>query len=249
MIDNYCERTDASFWSEPVNALTNLSFIIAGLLAISLLRKSNTPSTQLWLLAYMMLLIGVGSFLFHTFASPLTALADGLPIYAFQLTFLWCYPRFALGLGRWQTGGIVGLFVAATAVSSRIPFDLNESQRYIPTILVLGLFAFFAARRALTGAHLLAIAALIFAVSLMARTVDELWCINWPLGTHFIWHTLNGLVLYLSWLSLYRARRSFNAKTGDEHDYQNFAPLDQHACRGLSPDDGRLRPVRTNQRT
>lgn len=100
MIDNYCERTDASFWSEPINAVTNQSFIIAGLVAISLLRKTSAPPLYLWLLAGMMLLIGIGSFLFHTFATPLTALADALPIYAFQLTFLWCYPRFALGVGR-----------------------------------------------------------------------------------------------------------------------------------------------------
>jgi len=203
MIDNYCERTDASFWSEPINALTNLSFIIAGLVAISLLRKTSAPPLYLGLLAGMMLLIGIGSFLFHTFATPLTALADALPIYAFQLTFLWCYPRFALGLGRWQAGGAIGLYLAATVASSRIPIDLNSSENYIPAILMLGLFAVLAARRVLAGAHLLTAAAFIFAVSLTARTVDEWWCVSWPLGTHFIWHTLNGLVVYLSWLSLH----------------------------------------------
>lgn len=204
MIDNYCERTDASFWSEPINAVTNLSFIIAGLVAISLLRKTSAPPLYLWLLAGMMLLIGIGSFLFHTFATPLTALADALPIYAFQLTFLWCYPRFALGLGRWQAGGVIGLYLAATVASSRIPIDLNSSENYIPAILMLGFFAVLAARRALTGAHLLTVAAFIFAVSLTARTVDEWWCVSWPLGTHFIWHALNGLVVYLSWLSLWK---------------------------------------------
>ena len=63
MIDNYCERTDASFWSEPVNALTNLSFIVAGLVAISLLRKTNAPPVYLWILAGMMLLIGIGMYI------------------------------------------------------------------------------------------------------------------------------------------------------------------------------------------
>jgi len=27
--DGYCERTDLTYWSEPVNAVTNLAFIIA----------------------------------------------------------------------------------------------------------------------------------------------------------------------------------------------------------------------------
>ena len=29
--DLYCERTGVEFWSEPVNALTNLAFVVAGL--------------------------------------------------------------------------------------------------------------------------------------------------------------------------------------------------------------------------
>ena len=28
-IDNYCERTDASLWAEPLNAFSNLAFIVA----------------------------------------------------------------------------------------------------------------------------------------------------------------------------------------------------------------------------
>ncbi|MCH2417867.1 MAG: hypothetical protein MK222_03920, partial [Candidatus Poseidoniia archaeon] len=28
-IDNYCERTDASLWAEPLNAFSNLAFIAA----------------------------------------------------------------------------------------------------------------------------------------------------------------------------------------------------------------------------
>ena len=30
-IDAYCERTDASYWSEPVNAVTNAAFLIGRL--------------------------------------------------------------------------------------------------------------------------------------------------------------------------------------------------------------------------
>ncbi len=30
-VDIYCERTSAAFWAEPVNALSNLSFIAAAL--------------------------------------------------------------------------------------------------------------------------------------------------------------------------------------------------------------------------
>ncbi|HJP39589.1 MAG: ceramidase domain-containing protein [Gammaproteobacteria bacterium] len=208
MIDNYCERVDASFWSEPVNALTNLSFIVAGLVAISLLRKNRASPMYLWVLAGLMILIGIGSFLFHTFATPLTALADGLPIYAFQLMFLWCFPRFVLRINYWQVCGVIGLFLVTMVVSSRIPVELNGSENYVPAVLMLGIFAVFAARRALIGTRWLVVAAVVFAVSLTARTVDEWWCVSWPLGTHFIWHILNGIVVYLSWLSLFFGQRA-----------------------------------------
>jgi hypothetical protein len=32
-VDLYCERTDPSFWAEPINALSNLSFLLAAWLA------------------------------------------------------------------------------------------------------------------------------------------------------------------------------------------------------------------------
>ena len=208
MIDNYCERTDPGFWSEPVNALTNLAFIFAGLLAISLLRKSSSSPVYMWVLAGLMILIGIGSFLFHTFATSLTALADALPIYAFQLAFLWCYPRFALKFEQWQVAGLFGLYLAATVASAQIPASLNGSEVYFPAVLIMGLGVALAARLERPGWPLLMIGTALFAVALTARTVDEWLCADWPLGTHFIWHTLNGIVLYLCWLSLDRGRRS-----------------------------------------
>ena len=37
-IDGYCERIDASFWSEPLNAVTNVIFLIT---AIWVLRRDG----------------------------------------------------------------------------------------------------------------------------------------------------------------------------------------------------------------
>jgi hypothetical protein len=34
-------------------------------------------------------------------------------------------------------------------------------------------------------------------VSLVFRSIDQAVCASFPLGTHFLWHCLNGLVLYL----------------------------------------------------
>jgi hypothetical protein len=69
-IDIYCERLDGTFWAEPINALTNGAFIIASILAVRLAMRVNTggtPPADTLFLSVMIGVIGVGSFLFHTF--------------------------------------------------------------------------------------------------------------------------------------------------------------------------------------
>lgn len=82
----YCERIDASFWAEPVNALTNLAFVIAAVvIANALVRDGQAvrKAWDLWLLAGLIAAIGVGSFLWHTLATPWSGLADVIPILLF----------------------------------------------------------------------------------------------------------------------------------------------------------------------
>ena len=76
-IDIYCERIDASFWSEPVNAITNGAFLVAAVLLALRLRGSDDRAA--WLLTGLVAAIGIGSFLFHTFATGWAAAAGISP--------------------------------------------------------------------------------------------------------------------------------------------------------------------------
>ena len=49
---------------------------------------------------------------------------------------------------------------------------------------------------------LLLAAAGVFTVSLFLRTIDAAACERFAHGTHFFWHLLNGVVLYLAARSL-----------------------------------------------
>ena len=53
MIDNYCERIDPAFWSEPVNALTNLSFLLVAAIMLYRVRGQGMPLAVAlcWILA------------------------------------------------------------------------------------------------------------------------------------------------------------------------------------------------------
>ena len=119
-INAYCERTDPTYWSEPVNAVTNLAFMIA---AVLMWRRSFGAGR---VLAAVLFLIGIGSWLFHTHATAWAAMADTLPIMVFALSrvFLanrdfWGWPVWASALGA---AAYVPYSAALTPVFEALPF-------------------------------------------------------------------------------------------------------------------------------
>lgn len=195
-VDLYCERTDPSFWAEPVNALSNVSFLVAAALAWRQ-RPRGPEGWPVALLAAATGLIGLGSFAFHTLATRGAALADTLPIALFVYGyFLWALRRL-FGLGWPSALVLVAVFAgSAQAFTGMVPRSmLNGSHAYLPALAMLAAVAWLQ-QGGMQGRLLLAAAAML-AVSLTLRTVDLRVCDVFPLGTHFLWHALNGVVLYL----------------------------------------------------
>src|SRR6185369_8022033 len=113
-VDLYCERTSAEFWAEPVNALTNLSFIVAALAIVWLMRRKGArASLPSLFLTINLVVIGLGSFLFHTLANRLMMLADLLPIFIYQIAFLAFYARYVAGCRMPTVAGLLLLFLLA----------------------------------------------------------------------------------------------------------------------------------------
>jgi ceramidase len=200
-IDLYCERTDPGFWAEPANALTNAAFLIAA--AIVWRHAAGAPPAQARdarLLAALIGLIGLGSFLFHTLATVWAAWLDQGAIALYIYVFLWLFLARVAGLSWWAALGGLGVFaVASRALTAPFPpGSLNGSYAYLPALLALGVLAADARRRRRPGAARLAAAAGVFAVSIVLRSVDHTLCESWPLGTHFGWHCLNAVVLGLT---------------------------------------------------
>jgi hypothetical protein len=198
-LDNYCERTGPEFWSEPLNAATNLSFIIAGIIDLVLCRRARADQFA-WLLSVWVIVIGVGSGLFHTFANQLTLLADVLPILAFILLFTWYTLRRFLGLPAMGSLGIlVAFFVVTYGLVALAPDRLhtltNGTLGYLPAFLGMLFFGGWLAMRGHPATRYVLAAAGVFLVSATFRSVDAAVCETLPVGTHFLWHTLNGVVL------------------------------------------------------
>ncbi|HEV7438737.1 MAG TPA: hypothetical protein VGN94_03795 [Methylobacterium sp.] len=216
----YCERHDAAFWGEPLNAVSNGAFLLAGLAAGLRERRGAVRDPAARALAALVLVVGLGSFLFHTLAVRWAMLADVIPIAIFINAYFFLAMRRFLDLGgagalaatiafAGFAAGLSPLIDAATGLSSaRLS---NGSVDYLPAALALSgvagallippkicappkTFPLISARRA-AGRSLLGIAGL-FLASLACRTLDQALCAGLPTGTHFLWHALNAGVLY-----------------------------------------------------
>jgi len=195
-IDAYCERLEPGLWAEPLNAVTNLAFIVAAMICWAKLGRPAPPLGPA--LAAILAAIGVGSGLFHTFANGLTALLDVLAIAAFIFVFTYAVNRHVLGWsGAWSWGSMLilppYLALGATAFAA-LPF-FNISAAYWPVaslILIYGL-VLRPNRPAFSRGLLIGVAILCLSITL--RSVDLTLCAQIPFGTHFLWHILNAIML------------------------------------------------------
>ncbi len=211
----YCERgTNPGFWAEPLNAVSNAAFLIAALMAAmewqrfrhDLAGAPRRSGTELALVA-LVAVIGAGSFLFHTYATPWAMLADVIPISLFMFAYLAYALRRFVGLGWLAMAAGLAMFAAVSGYAETFECGgkpcLNGSVGYLPAfgaLLLIGLW--LSATRHAAAPCVLAGAGL-FAVSLTFRTLDRTICPQTALltgrvlGTHFIWHMLNATLLYV----------------------------------------------------
>lgn len=142
-------------------------------------------------------MIGVGSFLFHTFATGWALAADVIPIIVFILAYLFLAVRHYLGAPLWASVLIAFAYIPVSALVVPV-FEpiIGSSAGYAPAwmaIFIVGLLMLGRDRQVAIG---LIITAGVFLASIIFRTIDGPICAHAPIGTHFIWHIFNGIVLY-----------------------------------------------------
>lgn len=212
-VNNYCERIDASYWSEPLNAISNASFLIAALICWRLIGAQRDAGARL--LTVLLAIIGVGSWLFHTHAQVWAALADVIPIQLFILTYIYFATVRFFALPVWAGALAVVLFLPCAAALARgieaVAGPMNGSVGYAPVPILIAVYAAALRVRAPRTARGLAIGAGILVTSLVFRTIDEAVCPALPIGTHFLWHILNGIML--GWMILVLLRHGQGAPT------------------------------------
>jgi len=202
MIDLYCERAGPGLWAEPLNATTNLAFFVAAWAAWSLARRAHVLSTGTWVLLALVVTVGIGSSLFHTFATTWARVLDIVPILLFQLSYVWLYGRRVIKLGGASAAGLLAVFVVAAYAGRQFPQTLNGSLIYAPAVLVIAWLGVYHYCTQTAARHSLLAAAAVFLVGVFFRTIDSAVCPAFPVGTHFLWHLLIPVALYLLMRSL-----------------------------------------------
>jgi hypothetical protein len=211
-IDLYCERTAPGLFNEPFNAASNLAFFAAAIIATRGARRDPQARGDafLWVLIALVAVIGAGSTAFHMFANRWSLIADVAPITAFIYGFFLYAMRRFVGLSwLWSIAATVLFFAASFGFASAVPADaLNGSVSYLPAFIgLVGLGAYLFAQKFPAGRWLIAAAA-VFLMSLTFRTIDLMVCTCLPSGTHWAWHGLNAVVLFLALTSAIRFGRS-----------------------------------------
>ena len=197
VFDEYCERVGFDLLAEPINALSNLAFLVSAWAAWRLAKRTGTHPTGVKVLIALAGSTAIGSMLWHTFANTWALYLDVLPIGAFMVGFLWLYVRNVMGKSVGFAAGCIGAFFVSAVLVQPIGDDIHGAPSYLPgllLVLVLGLY--HAIENKPERFTLLAAAGTYFA-ALFFRTIDNELCHYMTIGTHWIWHMLIALVTYL----------------------------------------------------
>ena len=205
-IDLYCERQNILFWSEPINALTNFFFIVFGLYLF--FKTFNDKFSRV--LSLELVMIGVFSFLFHTFANLLTAIMDTFSILIFGFTYLFGANFWFLNLSITKSISGILIFVPysmlVTFFLQQFLGSMNGSAFYYSYVfLFLGYSIYLRKKNPYVSKNLF-ICFFMLLISVILRSIDYKFCSNLSLGTHFLWHILNSIVLGVSIITLYNKK-------------------------------------------
>ncbi len=212
-VDIYCERMGPEFWAEPWNAVSNLAFILAAFWGWYVARKLEVNDRLISVLIALAFAIGIGSFLFHTFGTVWSSLADVIPIWSFVAVYIIAAIVVMTGTAplRVISFAILGLAILTVVLLAledgtprAEPDPFNGSLQYAPAVIAMLAFSALSLWRKHPIRYWFLAATVIFLISLTFRTIDMRVCETIPLGTHFLWHILNGAMIALLLQALIR---------------------------------------------
>jgi hypothetical protein len=198
VMDAYCERVGMGLLAEPLNAVSNVSFLLAAWAAWVVAKRTGALSAGVRALIAIGASVGIGSILWHTYPTMLTLILDSVPILIFIMWYIWLYVRNVVGMRPPFAVASAAAFLLATLLAFPFAGVLHGAFVYTPGLVVTLVLGLFHARERRAARFTLLAAAGVYLAALFFRTIDNEVCPVLPIGTHFLWHILIGLVTYLA---------------------------------------------------
>ena len=198
-IDVTCERTQYGFFEEPLNVLSNIGFFIATYYLLKLARSKGKQPFSMYFMIYICSVIGVGSMVFHTTARMWAAVYfDIMPIAFFAATLMFLFASHILRLGIIGTTIMLSLLIFENVVfKSLINHAPDGYVSLIPCAFFLMFMSCYMGLTKNVSTRNIAIATTIAVIAISFRATDMYFCSIFPYGTHFLWHALMSLFMYI----------------------------------------------------
>jgi len=195
-MDFYCERTNQQIFNEPVNAISNIFFIIVSLSLIKILRK-NQSNKIYYIQPILIFFIGIGSFLFHLKPNIITLYSDVIPIFLFSLSFIFFFNRDVININYLNNALLFLLFFFLFLfITPKLNYEiLNGSEFYFANYFFLTMYTIWLYLKKSDFFQLLLLGFIFFNLSILLRSLDNHICEYFSIGTHFLWHFLNAYLL------------------------------------------------------
>ena len=192
----YCERILDGPYGEPINSFTNIFFLIISILLV----KDSLKQKEI-LFPLVVLFIGLSSFAFHTFPTKLNGALDVFFIVLFMIVYSYKIYKNKLGFNIFFSSIATIFFIIFSYYLGFYlsNFFIGVSSYYIVIVLHLFLLSYLFKKKLKSYKSLIYLyfATIIFIISLFFRFLDQIICPYFDKGTHFLWHILNSIVLYL----------------------------------------------------
>ena len=172
-MDAYCERVGLGLLAEPLNAVSNVSFLLAAWAAWVLATHTGALSAGVQALIAIAASVGIGSILWHTYPVSLTLILDIVPILIFLVWYIWLYTRNVIGMRSLFAVASVAAFLLATFLA--IPYSgvLHGALVYTPGLIVALVLGVFHATERRVDCLTLHAAWGVHAAVLALRTIDN----------------------------------------------------------------------------
>ncbi len=178
-----------------LNQISNIAFIIGAIYTWYTWKQHNSNDYFSLLLIILVALIGLGSFIFHTFPSDKTIWIDLIPIQIFGLSY------FAYIGTKYFEASNLKIFLALVTFFFARQYWIVYMPRgaigggitHIPTLLLLLSCSILLLSKYKKFSTMLLTAGTIYIIALITRAFDKQISLEFPIGAHWIWHILTAL--------------------------------------------------------